>query len=288
MPSYFSLTPSEDGQPSYVFPFLPTWLPLYLAVARMSFQKQLAYRAANLAGVATNGFFGALRAFVMLALFDNRPQVAGWSAYEAITYVAMTQSLIMVVSMWGNNEHSQSIVSGEVVSDLSKPVDYYTFWLARFVGRSVYGVVYRGALTFGLIWLFFRFYIPLDPVRWLAFGLTLLLATLVSFSIHFLVSSVVFWTLDVRGLNNMLGLVAMLFSGFLVPLAFFPDWLVPIARALPWASMIQIPIETYLGKLTGLAYWQAVGFQASWFLVLMLFGRLVVRLMLRRLVVQGG
>ena len=276
------------AMPSHPFLRLPSWASLYLAVARLSFQKQLAYRAANLAGVATNGFFGALRAFVMLALFDNRPQVAGWTAYEAVTYVAMTQSLIMVVSMWGNNEHAQSIVSGEVVSDLSKPVDYYTFWLARFVGRSAYGVVYRGALTFGLIWLFFRFYVPLDPLRWLAFGLTLLLATLVSFSIHFLVSSVVFWTLDVRGLNNMLGLVAMLFSGFLVPLAFFPDWLAPIARALPWASMVQIPIETYLGKLTGPAYWQAVGFQAAWFLVLMLCGRLVVRQMLRRLVIQGG
>lgn len=263
-------------------------MALYVALARMSFQKQLAYRAANLAGVATNGFFGALRAFVMLALFENREVVVGWTAYDAITYVAMTQALIMVVSMWGNNEQAQSIVSGEVASDLSKPVDYYFFWLARFLGRSVYGAVYRGAMTFSLIWLFFRFYVPLDPTRWLAFATALLMAVLVSFSIHFLTASIVFWVLDVRGINNMLGLLAMLMSGFIVPLTFFPTWLAEIARLLPWSGMIQIPIEVYLGKLTGLGFLRAVGFQFAWFLILMLAGRLVVRLMLRRLVIQGG
>lgn len=263
-------------------------MALYVALARMSFQKQLAYRAANLAGVATNGFFGALRAFVMLALFENRDVVVGWTAYDAITYVAMTQALIMVVSMWGNNEQAQSIVSGEVASDLSKPVDYYFFWLARFMGRSIYGAVYRGAMTFSLIWLFFRFYIPLDPTRWLAFATALFMAVLVSFSIQFLTSSIVFWVLDVRGINNMLGLLAMLMSGFIVPLAFFPTWLAEIARLLPWSGMIQIPIEVYLGKLTGLEFLRALGFQLAWFLILMVVGRLVVRLMLRRLVIQGG
>jgi len=43
-------------------------LPAYLA--RLAFQRQFAYRAANLAGLATNVFFGALRAYVLLALFD--------------------------------------------------------------------------------------------------------------------------------------------------------------------------------------------------------------------------
>jgi ABC-2 type transport system permease protein len=263
-------------------------MSLYLALAQMSFRKQLAYRAANLSGVATNGFFGALRVFVMLALFENRETVNGWTAQDAVTYVALTQAFIMVVSMWGNNEQTQSIVSGEVASDLSKPVDYYAFWLARFVGRSVYGLVFRGALTFAVIWLFFRFTIPLEPLRWLAFLAALTLAVLLSFSIHFLASTTAFWTLDVRGINALLGTVALLMSGFLVPIAFFPPWLATVAQALPWAGMIQVPIDVYLGKLAGLDLARALAFETAWFLALMLAGRLVVRLMLRRLVIQGG
>lgn len=263
-------------------------MSLYLALARMSFQKQLAYRAANLAGVATNGFFGALRAFVMLALFQNTIQVNGWTATDAVTYVALGQAMIMVISMWGNNELPQSIQSGEVASDLSKPVDYYFFWLARFMGRSLYGAAFRGALTFAAIGLFFRIHLPPDLWGWLAFAAALFGAVLVSFGIHFLTSALVFWTLDPRGINAMLTMLAMLLSGFIVPITFFPDRLAAIARTLPWSAMVQIPVDVYLGKTDGLGLAAALGFQLGWFLVLMLAGRLMIRLMLRRLVIQGG
>jgi ABC-2 type transport system permease protein len=44
---------------------------MYLALIRMAFQRQLTYRAATLAGLATNVFFGALRAYVLVALFGG-------------------------------------------------------------------------------------------------------------------------------------------------------------------------------------------------------------------------
>jgi ABC-2 type transport system permease protein len=43
-----------------------------LALARMSWHRQHAYRAANLAGLVTNLFFGFLRASVLVALFAAR------------------------------------------------------------------------------------------------------------------------------------------------------------------------------------------------------------------------
>jgi ABC-type uncharacterized transport system permease subunit len=51
----------------------------YLALTRLAIQRQFIYRAATLAGLATNFFFGLLRAAVMVALFGARPQVAGMS-----------------------------------------------------------------------------------------------------------------------------------------------------------------------------------------------------------------
>ena len=45
---------------------------LYLRIAVKSFQKHLAYRAANLAGIATNAFFGAVYVLIYTALFTDR------------------------------------------------------------------------------------------------------------------------------------------------------------------------------------------------------------------------
>ncbi len=48
----------------------------YFEVARRSFQRQLAYRTANLAGIAVNGFFMCLRVFIFASVLAQRSSVA--------------------------------------------------------------------------------------------------------------------------------------------------------------------------------------------------------------------
>jgi ABC-2 type transport system permease protein len=50
---------------------------LLLELAKKAFQRQMAYRAANIAGLLTNLFFGMLRASVMVAVFAYRDNVGG-------------------------------------------------------------------------------------------------------------------------------------------------------------------------------------------------------------------
>src|SRR5262245_5518664 len=94
-------------------------LRLYWEIARRAFRRQLAYRTANLAGLVTNGFFGYLRAAVILAVYQARVSVAGYDAPSAVTYSWVTQALIMVVTMWGWFDVEETIRTGDVVSDLA-------------------------------------------------------------------------------------------------------------------------------------------------------------------------
>ena len=86
-------------------------LPAYLALARLAFQRQFAYRAANLAGLATNVFFGALRAYVLLALFDaqSAERVAGYSAQDAVTFTGLAQALLAYIAIFSWWDMMQSI-----------------------------------------------------------------------------------------------------------------------------------------------------------------------------------
>ena len=116
---------------------------VYIEVAKRAFQQQLAYRTANLAGLATNAFWGALRSFLFLGLFQGREMAAGWNVRDAIDYVWITQALIMPVYFWNWSEIANTIRTGDVLSDLAKPVDYYTFWLSRDAGRAIYHTLFR-------------------------------------------------------------------------------------------------------------------------------------------------
>jgi ABC-2 type transport system permease protein len=63
---------------------------------------------------------------------------------------------------------------------------------------------------------------------------------------------------------------------------------VRLCSLTPFPSMINTTIEVYLGLLKGPQLAQAIFTQAAWALGLALFGQLVLRSGVRRLVIQGG
>ncbi len=137
----------------------PEWgvsMSVYLAIAVKSFQKHLTYRAANLAGIITNMFFGAVYVFVYVALFEGRTTVGGLDVRDAVTYVVLTQALLMAMSAFGNRELSESIMKGQIASDLSRPLDFYLYWAAIDLGRAVYYLIFRGIPTFAIGLILFR------------------------------------------------------------------------------------------------------------------------------------
>lgn len=261
---------------------------LYWEVARRALQRQLAYRTENLAGLVTNAFFGYLRAAVLLAVYQSTSDVAGYDATASVTYAWITQAMIMIVALWGWWDVDQTIRTGDVVSDLSKPFSYLGFWLARDLGRATYFVVFRaapilicGQVTFGLHW-------PSSIGAWLAFSASLVLATLVSFGWRFLQNLSAFWTTDSRGLGSLAGALTMFLGGFIVPVRFFPDWLQPIVLALPFAAIIQTPADLFIERVTG---WDAVIVllqQVGWAVAMLVAAQLLTLVATRRVVVQGG
>jgi ABC-2 type transport system permease protein len=130
--------------------------------------------------------------------------------------------------------------------------------------------------------------LPASINRWGWFFLSLSLAIWLSFGLRFLYNVAAFWLLDQRGVGALVSITAIFLSGFLVPLNYFPEWTRAIVIWLPFAGMLQMPIEVFLGKLHGIALAKALGFQAAWALVLLAAGRLLLTLAVRKVIVQGG
>ena len=261
---------------------------LMLELAKKSFQRQMAYRAANIAGLFTNLFFGMLRASVMVAVFAYRDNVGGYTLSRAVTFTGLTQALLTPIQLWGWRYVMDTIKSGAIVSDLARPVDYYLYWLAQDMGRALYHLLFRGMPILLLYWLVFPIDFPPGLSQWGLFGLSLALALLLAFSLNFLVNLAAFWVVDAIGVIRITGLVHMFLSGFLVPAAFFPPWLRLLARLTPFISIINTPVEVYLGVITGREALQGVLEQFLWLLLLIAFGRALLSQGVKKLTIQGG
>ena len=262
---------------------------LYWEVARTTARRMATYRGATLAGIVTNTVFGFILSYVLLAVFRERPNIGGFDATDAVTFTFVTQGLLMVVGIFGTErEMAERIQTGEVAMDLSRPYDYQGWWAAAAYGKAFFYTWARGLPPFLIGALVLPVRLPGQVWIWPAFVVGVVLAVGVAFAWGFLLQLSAFWILDVRGPNQIGWLTAQFFAGTFVPLVLFPDWLERVARALPFASMIELPVEIFLGKHQGADLALVYVNQLVWLTVLAGAGRLLLARAVRRVVVQGG
>jgi ABC-2 type transport system permease protein len=261
---------------------------MYLALTRIAFQRQLAYRAAALAGLSTNIFFGMLRVAVLVALYGARREMAGISLPAAITFTGLTQAIISFHSLFGWYEMMNSIYTGAVASDLLKPMGYFRFWLAQDLGRALAQLLLRGLPMLAIYALLFGITLPQTAIQWLALIVSLFLSWLVGFAFRFWVNLAGFWTPDARAIGRLAFVLVYFLSGFLMPLRFFPDWFVRLCALTPFPSIVNTVVEVYLGVLQGPSLILALLQQVAWAALLIAACQLTLRAGVRRLVIQGG
>jgi len=259
-------------------------------LARRGYRRYAAYPGATYAGLFTNVFFGFLIAYILLAVYDERTDIGGYDVRDAIAYVWISQGLLTVVGIFGASwwELARRVQTGDVASDLQRPVDVQRAERAQDLGRAGYQVVWRAVPQFFLGVLFFELTIPTDPGRWLLFAVSVVLAVLVSFGIRFLVNLAAFWLLDYRGPVLLAIAINLVLSGAIIPLAFFPGVLDTIVHLTPFASMLMAPIDIYVDEPLGGSSAVVLALQLAWAVALYAVGRLVLAAGTRKLVVQGG
>jgi ABC-2 type transport system permease protein len=259
---------------------------LYARIAGYGFRRHSTYRAAAIAGAFTNTVFGILRAYVLIALWEARPGLAGYDLADAVTFCFLSQAFIGPMQVFGGGlELSERVRSGDVALDLLRPASLQMWSLADDLGRAAYLFLVRslpptavGAALFGLV-------APGGPLTWLSFTAGFVLAVVVSFALRYLVALSACWVIDDRGVQTMSLVMTFFFSGMVLPLNLFPGWLGTLAEALPWSAMVQVPADIYLGKRDVL---EALGFQAAWAVALLTLGALATSAARRKVVIQGG
>ncbi|WP_329132344.1 ABC-2 family transporter protein [Streptomyces sp. NBC_01476] len=263
----------------------------YAAVVVRGFRRYATYRTATAAGVFTNTVFGLIISYSYIALWDQRPHLGGYSEAQALSYVWISQALLMTMALMGGGgeaELVERIRSGDIAVDLYRPADLQTWWLAADLGRAAFHLLGRGVVPLTAGALLFDLALPAAPLTWLLFLASVALGAVVSFAVRFLLALSAFWLLDGTGVSQMAMLSGLFFSGMLLPLTVFPGFLGEVARALPWAAMLQVPADILLGRHRGSGAALALAFQAGWAVLLLAAGRALQAVATRRVVVQGG
>ncbi len=268
----------------------------YFAAFAARFQLVLQYRAAALAGFATQLWWGALKIMVLAAFYYGATKAPPMSLQHAITYTWLGQAFLIFLPWNADPEVAEMVRSGAVAYDRLRPLDTYGWWYARAVAWSAARVAPRAVLLFAVAALLMPVVglgaWSLKPPAGLAAGAlfcaAMLGVALLSASIVLLINIVAVASMTDRGANLIVSPFSNLLSGAIIPLAFFPDWIRPSLRLQPFAGLVDIPYRIYFGELSGWAAASGIGLQLAWTAVLVLVGRFALSAAMRRLQVQGG
>jgi ABC-2 type transport system permease protein len=265
----------------------------YAALFRIRFVHSLQYRAAALAGCATQVAFGFIYVLVYYAFYQEGHSADFPMEMQAVaSYTWLNQAFLALSAGWTfDREILDSIRTGSVATELCRPVNMYAFWFTKSYATRLAGATLRflPVLSVGIL-------LP-DPIGLSApvsleafclFVLTLFIGAGVMIAMMMLVYNTVFYTVSSAGVTSIAMVAFEFFSGHLVPLPFFPDTLYRICSYLPFASIINVPYRIYAGDLAGAEMVHAIGLQLFWLVSLVIVGALWNRRVLRRVTANGG
>ena len=268
----------------------------YAALASMRLRAILQYRAAALAAVATQLFWGLLRFMILDGFYRSDPSASDFTTVHLASYVWLGQAMFGLFPMNVDPLASDRIRSGAVAYELLRPLDLYANWAVSVVGWRIG----RTALRAVPLLLFAAVVLPLVGARtWalgppagagaaIGFAVAVALGVLTGMAVTLLGQTVMLWTLSSTGWNAILPLAAWICSGMVVPLPYLPHWAQAVLELLPFAGLIDTPFRIYSGHLAGSEALRALLVQAAWVVALVAAGHRLMAVGIRKVVIQGG
>lgn len=267
-----------------------------IAIFKMRFGLILNYRMAALAGLFTQMFFGFVMVMIYYAFYESSGSIENsgqlpMTIGQTVTYLWLAQGLLSLLPWNGDREIYAIIRNGDYVYELVRPLDMYNHWLYRILAQRIAATAIRAVLLFSLIPLVmpssFKMSGPVSPMGFLMFVISMVTAIILGGTISNIITISILFTIG-DGIERLLPAIVTIFSGMVIPLAFFPDWFQPLLKFLPFSGLVDSPYKFYLGIYGSQEILGVLLHQVLWSIVLMMFGRWMLHKASRRVIVQGG
>jgi len=260
----------------------------YLSILVSRFLTLLQYRAAALAGVGTQLFFGLIRVMIYEGFFNSSTAPQPLTAEQVTTYIWLGQALLLLGMLDVDKDVAGMIRTGGVAFEMTRPLDLYNLWFARAVSGRAAPLVMRSIPIFVIAGLFLDLRAPASTTAAGLFAVSLVGGLLLAASMVALMTISLLWTISGDGVYRLAAPLIFFFSGIVIPLPMLPDWMQPLITVLPFRGLLDTPFRIYMGSLSGNEALLALLHQFGWIAALVLVGRAVLARGVGRLVVQGG
>lgn len=208
--------------------------------------------------------------------------IAGYDARELVWYVAVAEAAVIATRPKMIEDIGNDIASGQVATEMLRPVSVVTFRLSAELGEALVRLVLAFAIGGVFSWAVAG---PPPDGAGLALALPLAAAGLAcNLAAQHAFAAAAFWVRDAKAAWFLYQKFVFLLGGMLLPIEFLPEWLARVSWALPFWTMSYAPARVAAGRVEP---WLLAG-QMGWLAALVACAAVAFRAGERRLEVVGG
>jgi ABC-2 type transport system permease protein len=207
---------------------------------------------------------------------------------EMIAYVMITQLAAAMTKGDFADELGASIRDGSVVMIFLRPLSFRLYLLSSMMGKNFYAVFTTVLPVFIIGCIIIGLPLPPSFQHFAVFLFLILIGIFIMFELIYVVGLLAFWTQATWFLSWYVSAGLAFFGGSVIPLWFYPKILETISLFLPFRYISFEAINYYLGRSPLSAAVRSAAAAFLWWLLLFAAGRLLWRLVQRKMTINGG
>jgi len=210
----------------------------------------------------------------------------GYNLKSIIVYYSFTNFLAILYGSAGGfipPVLSELIMKGDIKSYLVRPFNFLYYFVFFNLGKSI--------ISFIIIFLLFFFSFLFLRGNFL--DLVILLFIIVISTIFFIlirsaVGLLAFWLEDVSVLAMLVYFLIMILSGRIIPLNFYPNWLLEIINWLPFKYMYYLPSAYFASEISSTEVTKGLVILSIWSLIFVFIDKSLFNQGIKKLKAYGG
>lgn len=264
-------------------------LSLYLEFIKKAFQERYAYRFDFLVSIL--GAFLAI--FIQMNIWtallsDHEAPPSSITLRDMLNYVIVSTMITGLTSSNVAKKIGERVETGMIAGDFLRPVHLKYFLWADDFGATSFHLLFVTLPICAFAALLYGFSFPSEPWVLFLFLISLMFSAIIIFHIQYILGMFAFWLQTSWFITWFLTAFNHLFSGSVVPLWYYPEWLYTISSLLPFRLISFDPITIYLGKQTFEGAVAIIFRQVVWVVILVLFERWLWLRVQKKVIVHGG
>ncbi len=216
------------------------------AVALVTYKEWSAYRTHSMVSIFVGPVYFIVQYFIWTAAYGGKSELNGMSLTQMVTYFGAS-TLIGYLTMDFADWNLQMLIrTGKFLTFAMRPINHRFFAFSQKVGHRFLGLVFEFVPCYIIFTLLFGVNMVPKHLGWTL--LSVALAFLMNFYVHYILGMTAFWFVQSSGIRRVFDLLAGVFSGVYIPLVFFPEAMQRFLFFLPFPYMSYVPAMVFTGS----------------------------------------